>query len=67
MKLYRHIHSNEVVFEEDAEEYAMDQLGITVTPKGKHGELTQEQIEFIGEFTEWYFSGNWITEKRKDI
>lgn len=67
MKLYRHIHSKEVVFEEDAEAYAMDQLGITVTPKGLGGALTQEQTEFICEFTEWYFSGNWIEEEEKEV
>jgi hypothetical protein len=66
MKLYRHIHTDEVVFEEDAEDYAMDHLGITIEPLGKHCVHTQEQIEFIVEFTEWYFSGNWIKEEREE-
>jgi hypothetical protein len=67
MKLYKHIHTNEVVYEEDAEDYAMDQLGITVTPKGKGGALTGFQTEFICEFTDWFFSGNWIKEEEKDV
>ena len=66
MKLYRHIHSNEVVFEEDAEAYVLDQLGITITPKGENGEMTKEQIENIGSTVEWYFSGNWIEEENDE-
>lgn len=67
MKIYKNITTNEVVYEEDAEDYAMDQLGITIEPKGIGGALTQEQTEFKCEFTEWYFSGNWIEEKVKDV
>ena len=66
MKIYKHMNTGEVVFEEDAEEYAMDQLGITVTPKGKNGELTQEQVDFICEFIEWFFSGNWFIEDEEE-
>lgn len=66
MKIYKHMNTGEVVFEEDTQDYAMDQLGITVTPKGKNGELTQEQIDFISEFTEWFFSGNWFIEDEED-
>ena len=65
-KVYKHLHTKEQVYEEDWGYYAMEQLGIEVKPKGKHGELTQEQIEFIEEFTDWYFSGNWILEQVKD-
>lgn len=64
--LYKHMKTNEVVYEEDAEAYAIDQLGITITPKGKGGAFTQEQTEFICEFTDWYFSGNWIKEEEKE-
>lgn len=66
MKVYKHMHSKEVVEKEDAEDYAMDQLGITIAPKGNDGALTLEQTEFISEFTEWYFSGDWIEEEVKE-
>ena len=66
IKYYRHIHTDEIVYEEEAESYALDRLGITVTPKGKHGEITQEQIANIQETVEWYFSGNWIKEETEE-
>lgn len=59
---YRHIKTKEIVFEEDAEQYVLDKLGITITPKGKNGELTSEQIENIEATKEWYFSSDWIKE-----
>ena len=47
MKCYRNITTDEVVYKEEAERYVLNRLGITVTPKGKNGEMTQEQIENI--------------------
>ena len=61
IKFYRNIKSNKIVYEDKAEEYVLEQLGITVTPKGKNGEMTLMQIENIQETVEWYFSANWIT------
>ena len=63
IKYYRHMKTDEIVYEEEAESYVLDKLGITITPKGKHGEMTQEQIANIQETTEWYFSSNWIKEE----
>ena len=63
IKYYRHMKTDEIVYKEDAESYALNRLGITITPKGKHGEMTQEQIANIQEIVEWYFSGNWIAEE----
>ena len=63
IKYYRHMKTDEIVYKEEAESYVLDKLGITVTPKGKHGEMTQEQIANIQETVEWYFSGNWIKEE----
>lgn len=63
MKVYRNVKTNEFVFKEDAEEYVLDTLGITITPKGKNGEMTQEQMEVIEEIIEWFFSGNWYEDK----
>lgn len=49
MKCYRNITTDEVVYKEEAEEYALNELGLTVTPKGKNGEMTQLQLENIQE------------------
>lgn len=65
MKYYRNITTDEVVYEEDKEEYVLDRLGITITPKGKNGEMTVEQIENIESTIEWFFSGNWIEELKE--
>ena len=64
--IYREFATGEIVEDFMAEEYVLDRLGITVTPKGKHGEMTQEQIENIQETVEWFFSGNWIKEEVKE-
>lgn len=60
LKYYKHIHTNEIVYEDEAELYAFEKLKITV--KAENGVLTDEQKEFIKSTTEWYFSGNWIQE-----
>ena len=62
MKNYRNMSTDEIVYKEDAEEYVLDKLGLTITPKGKNGEMTIEQLENIEETVSWYFSGNWIEE-----
>lgn len=62
VKFYKNIKTKEIVYEDDMENYVLDELGVTVTPKGKNGELTLEQTEFILTFTEWYFSDNWTEE-----
>lgn len=60
---YREISTGETVEDFMAESYVLDKLGITVTPKGKYGEMTQEQIENIEQTVEWFFSGDWIKEE----
>lgn len=62
IKYYKNIHTKEVVYEDEAELYVMERLGINITAKGENGNLTEEQQEFIDTFTEWYFSDNWIEE-----
>lgn len=64
--IYREFATGEIVEDFMAEDYVLDRLGITVTPKGKHGEMTQEQIENIQETVEWFFSGDWIKEEVKE-
>ena len=41
MKCYRNITTDEVVYKEEAEEYVLRKLGLTVTPLGENGEMTQ--------------------------
>lgn len=67
MKYYRNMTTNEIVEEADAEEYVLNRLGLTVTPKGQNGEMTVEQIENIESTVEWFFSGNWVEEEIKEI
>ena len=49
-----------------AEDYALEELGLTVEPKGKNGEMTPEQLENIEQTVEWFFSGDWIKEEVKE-
>ena len=67
MKCYRNITTDEVVYKEEAEEYVLNRLGITVTPKGENGEMKVEQIENIEGTVDWFFSGNWIEEEIKEV
>ena len=67
MKCYRNMTTDEVVYEEEAEEYVLNRLGIIVTPKGENGEMTVEQIENIEGTVDWFFSGNWIEEEIKEV
>lgn len=55
-KYYRNINTKEIVLEEDAKDYVLDKLGITITPKGKNGEYILEQLEMLDTIVEWYFS-----------
>lgn len=66
MKCYRNITTDEVVYKEEAEEYVLKNLGLTVTPLGKNGEMTQLQLENIEETVNWFFSGNWTEEEIYD-
>ncbi|MCI8486199.1 MAG: hypothetical protein HFJ20_03730 [Clostridia bacterium] len=62
VKYYKHIHTNEIIYEDEAELYAMNQLGVIITTQDKNGILTEEQKQFINDFKDWFFSGNWIEE-----
>lgn len=67
MKCYRNRETKEIVSEVEAERYVLEELGITIKPKGKNGTYTIEQIENVQETVKWYFSGNWIEEEIKEI
>lgn len=60
---YKNIKTNEVVEDFMAKEYVLNELGITIEPKGKNGEMTTQQLENIEETIDWFFSGNWIKEE----
>lgn len=60
VKVYASLHGSKIVRKDEAQDYAMDKLGIEIKPKGEYGVLTLEQIDFLETFTDWYFSGDWI-------
>jgi hypothetical protein len=61
-KIFRNRKTKDFVYEEDIEEYVLDQLGITIEPKGKNGELTEQQILMINNTIEDYLYGEWNEE-----
>lgn len=69
---YRERTTNEVVEDFMAEDYALTKLGLkengklTINPRGKNGEFTIEQKDFIESTSDWFFSGNWIKEEVKN-
>lgn len=73
MKCYRNMTTDEVVYEEDAEYYALTELGmmengkLVIIPRGKNGEMTLEQLDNIKGSVEYFFSGNWIEEKIREV
>lgn len=64
---YRDTTTGKIVEDFMAEDYVLEELGLTVTPKGKSGEMTIKQLENIQETIEWFFSGeSWIKEIVKE-
>lgn len=62
MKYYRNDKTKEMVSEIDAVEFELDDLGITITPKGKNGEFTQDQIVVMEELIfNWFYDSDWKT------
>ena len=66
MKYYQNITTQEVVDKYEAEDYVLDELGITIEPKGTNGTKTLEQIEFLETIVDWFFSGNWVEYEERD-
>lgn len=68
MENYKYVntHTKEEVYDCDVKSYVLEKLGIQITPAGKNGEMTTDQIEFIENTIEWFFSGNWIKEEIKE-
>ena len=62
MKYYRNEKTKEMVSELQAIEYELDDLGITITPKGKNGEFTQDQMVVMEELIfDWFYDSDWKT------
>lgn len=62
MKYYRNDKTKEMVSEIDAVEFELYDLGITITPKGKNGEFTQDQIVVMEELIfNWFYDSDWKT------
>lgn len=68
-KIYRNSYLKEFIYEDDAKEYALTQLGLMengelrIIPMGRNGEYTLEQLDNINETVNWYFSGNWYEDE----
>lgn len=73
MKCYRNTTTDEVVYEEEAKEYALTKLGLmnngklTVIPRGENGTYTMQQLENLDETVDWFFSGEWYREEIKEV
>ena len=63
---YEEFGTNKRVYDYEAEDYALEHLGITIKPLGKAGTLTLLQVENIEETVDWFFSGNWAKIKVKE-
>ena len=63
MEVYKNILNNEIVYKEDAQEYAMEMLGIKIKPMEKDGTYTLDQMEIMKDIEDYYFSGNWIKDE----
>ena len=57
---YKEINTREIVFKDEAQEYVCEKLGLTIKPVGIAGSYTLDQLDFLQEFEDWYFSGNWV-------
>lgn len=66
MKYYESFNANEKVYEDEWQDYVFDKLGLKIEPKGKYGELTQEQTQVILDTIDWYFSGNWVLRTERE-
>ncbi len=63
---YREISTNETVEDFMAIAYVCGKLGLKIEPQENNKKLSQDQVEFLNETVDWYFSGNWIKEEIKD-
>lgn len=59
MKVYRAIHTNEVIDEEEAFDYVMDKL----FKDEEKGLIDDFKENFGQDIVDWYFSGNFIEEE----
>lgn len=66
MEVYKNISNNEIVYKEEAQEYAMEMLGIKIKPKEKDGTYTLDQMEVMQDIEDYYFSGNWIKDELEE-
>ena len=68
MKTYYYYNwkTQEEVFEDEAFDYALEKLGLTMTPKGTKGTFTIDQKAFIEMIQEWYFDNDWSKKEWKE-
>lgn len=61
MKIFKDMDTQEEINEEDALDYAIKKLEITINENSKN----EEQEEFKKMLVEWYFSGNYVKLEEK--
>ena len=59
MKIKYYKNADEIVYEEEALKYAMEKLGLEMTPKDKCCTKKLEQLDFEEMLVKWYFS-TWV-------
>ena len=62
IKYYLNRITNEKYYEDEIEDHILDELGLTIIPKGKNGELTTEQLGIKQAIVEWYLSDDTYIE-----
>lgn len=64
---YESTRNSEKVDKEDSIEYMLEKLNMQVTPAGKNGELTAEQIEMLTILRDSYFSSDWVEKREQEL
>ena len=54
IKFYKHIHTDEIVYDDEAFDYVLDYYGLKIDKNKCNLD------EFKDTIVEWFFSGNWI-------
>ena len=61
MKIFKDMDTQEEINEEDALDYAIKKIEITINENSKN----EEQEQFKKMLVEWYFSGNYVEVEEK--
>lgn len=62
MKIFKDMTTQEKINKEDALDYAIEKVGITINEDSEN----EEQEEFKKMLVEWYFSGNYVEVEEEE-